>query len=159
MEDLDRRPGSILKSEKLNDALGNLLVFRGTSKDRLAHDAHISPTTLGRIFDLKDPRNVNVKSFAKVVNFLTEDMWQRIRLFELAGINLPQEMAEGSFLSQINEEITALNLDFVRQHIMEEAILSQVRLWGRILKDNQSLGEQMFDQRRLNRPSRKSSAS
>ncbi len=149
-----RRPNSIFKSEQLIQELDALLQPQGWSYAELSRRARVSDNTVLRIFDLDNPRNVRGTSFSSVVSALTNDIHLKVHLFELAKIPVPVDITRESFGAKLEQVMADLNLDSVGQHLLEEATLSQVQLFGRILKGQQSLAEQLFDQRRIDRSSR-----
>lgn len=151
----ERRPDIITKSEDLRVEISNLMLLSGLNKSELSRRAATSDTTLGRILRLDDPRNVRKSVFVRIVNNLTDDPEQRLHLFELAGISLSGQMVKTGFIARISQEMLNLNLDPVRQHLLEEAVLPQVRLWGRVLREQQSQEEQELERNRVNKPSQK----
>lgn len=152
---MERRPNSIYKSKQLIEEL-NALVPQGWSNAEVGRRAGVSDNTVDRIFDLDNPRNIRGTSFSKVVSALTNDFRLKVHLFELAKIPVPVDITQESFGAKLERVMADLNLDSVGQHLLEEATLSGVQLFGRILREQQSLREQLFEQRRTSRPSRRS---
>lgn len=137
----ERRTDHIQKSSELSEELDTLTLSKGWNRSMLAKSAGISNTTVGRIFDVKDKAPVSRVRFARVVVSLTDDTDKAAHLFDLAGIKMPPRILEEGFVAKLVREIDGLGLDSVNEHLLQEKLLADVRLYGRILRDGQSFKE------------------
>ncbi len=127
------RSRSITKSPELNEELDALLIQRGWSRNDWAQEAHVGVTTVGRVFDLEDPKGVSNRLFLKMASVLATNDEDKVAALRLAGLPVPLH-SQLSFATMLTEEINKFELTPPNRRVLEQEVLAHTRLIGRMLE-------------------------
>lgn len=135
-ERTERNNRSITRSPELSEELDSFLVHRGWSHAEWANRSHVGQATVGRIFNLEDPKRVSRITFKRMVTALIPDSSLRNDILQLAGVPTTFK-GGGTFGNKINGVINRFDLSPANRRVLEQELLAHAKTFGTILEQAQ----------------------